>query len=118
MVRLPSPGPTLHPFKYANAKPNLLRHTWTSWSASPPPNGADVGDNTRSEMSRGMLLMFKATLELLRWQNRQQKGTKPRFQFWLKTAVSVPISITVTTLLQTQMLLPMQLYARCEMAIV
>jgi len=62
---------------------------------------ADLGDNTRGEMSRGMLLMFKAMLELLRWQNRQQKGIKPRFQFGsvlLKTAVSVPISITVTTL--------------------
>ena len=32
-------------------------------------------------MSRGMLLMFKATLKLLRWQNRQQKGIKPRFRF-------------------------------------
>ena len=41
----------------------------------------DLGDNTRGEMSRGMLLMFKATLKLLRWQNRQQKGIKPRFRF-------------------------------------
>jgi len=79
MVRLPFPG-TPHSPSIQICQASLPRHTWTSWSAS-PPNGADLGDNTRGEMSRGMLLMFKATLELLRWQNRQQKGIKPRFRF-------------------------------------
>ena len=77
-VCLPQAPLSIH--SYMPCLPSLVtRHTWTSWSASPPPNGADLGDNTRGEMSRGMLLMLE--LELLRWRNRQQKGRKPWFRF-------------------------------------
>jgi len=84
--------------------PPLTRGAQRRWRCL----GFDLSDNTRGQASgrdeswRTINIQRTVkTLELLRFQNRQQGGIKSRFRFETvlrKTAVSVPISITVTRL--------------------